>query len=164
MNIDKLSRNIFFKETLDKYQNNVFKMILNELNFIDDEKINISKNMLKEFFNELCFDERCEIIEKFYINFKDLLNDNDFVKNLNFSELEVNQYKILIKNREIKLELDERTNILYDVLNQVSDLIRKNYILNEEIREFKNFKDMYESDDRHTLKYCKDYVDEHKDF
>jgi hypothetical protein len=49
-------------------------------------------------------------------------------------------------------------------LNQVSDLIRKNDILNGKIRELESFKDMYESYDRHTLKYCKDYVDEHKDF
>ena len=41
--------------------------------------------------------------------------------------------KILIKNSKIKLELNDRTNILYDVLNQISDLIRKSDILNEKI-------------------------------
>lgn len=50
MDIDKLSKNIFFKELLDKYQNNVFNMILNELNFIDNEKIDISKNPVGRIF------------------------------------------------------------------------------------------------------------------
>ena len=116
MDIDKLSKNIFFKELLDKYQNNVFNMILNELDFIDNEKIDISKILLEEFFNELCFDERCEIIEKFYTNFKELLNDKDFVKKLNFSNLEVNQYKIYIKNFETQRSLNERITILYDLI------------------------------------------------
>ena len=159
MDIDKLSKNIFFKESLDKYQNNIFKMILNELNFIDNEKINISKIMLEEFFNELCFDEKCEIIEKFYINFKELLNDNDFVKNLNFSELEVNQYKIYIKNFEARLSLNENITILYDLIPKLDSLCTRIDVNKEEMRELQSFKNLYEEYDRKTLYECKQYID-----
>ena len=159
----ELSKNIFFNELLNKYENNYENLLLNELNFIDDNS-NKSIMLLKSYFNKLNFDEKINVIEKFSCNFENLFNDEEFIHNLNIQEFELNQYKILIKNNKIKLELDERTNILYDVMNQVSDLIRKNDILNEKIRELESFKDMYESYDRHTLKYCKDYVDEHKDF
>lgn len=162
MNEAELSKNIFFNELLNKYENNYENLLLNELNFIDDS--NKSIMLLESYFNKLNFDEKINVIEKFSCNFEKLFNDEEFIRNLNIQEFELNQYKILIKNNKIKLELNDRTNILYDVLNQVSDLIRKNDILNEKIRELESFKDMYESYDRHTLKYCKDYVDEHKDF
>lgn len=162
MNKTELSKNIFFNELLNKYENNYENLLLNELNFIDDS--NKSIMLLESYFNKLNFDEKINVIEKFSCNFENLFNDEEFIHDLNIQEFELNQYKILIKNSKIKLELDDRTNILYDVLNQVSDLIIKNDILNERIREFDSFKDMYESCDRHTLKYCKDYVDEHKDF
>lgn len=158
----ELSKNIFFNELLNKYENNYENLLLNELNFIDDS--NKSVMLLESYFNKLNFDEKINVIEKFSGNFEKLFNDKEFIHNLNIQEFELNQYKILIKNSKIKLELNDRTDILYDVLNQVSDLIRKNDILNEKIRELESFKDMYESYDRHTLKYCKDYVDEHKDF
>lgn len=158
----ELSKNIFFNELLNKYENNYENLLLNELNFIDDS--NKSIMLLESYFNKLNFDEKINVIEKFSGNFENLFNDEEFIHNLNIQEFELNQYKILIKNNKIKLELNDRTDILYDVLNQVSDLIRKNDILNEKIRELESFKDMYESYDRHTLKYCKDYVDEHKDF
>lgn len=158
----ELSKNIFFNELLNKYENNYENLLLNELNFIDDS--NKSIMLLESYFNKLNFDEKINVIEKFSGNFEKLFNDEEFIHNLNIQEFELNQYKILIKNNKIKLELNDRTDILYDVLNQVSDLIRKNDILNEKIRELESFKDMYESYDRHTLKYCKDYVDEHKDF
>jgi hypothetical protein len=163
MNEAELSKNIFFNELLNKYENNYENLLLNELNFIDDDS-NKSIMLLESYFNKLNFDEKINVIEKFSYNFEKLFNDEEFINNLNIKEFELNQYKILIKNNKIKLELNDRTNILYDVLNQVSDLIRKNDILNEKIRELESFKDMYESYDRHTLKYCKDYVDEHKDF
>jgi exonuclease I len=159
----ELSKNIFFNELLNKYENNYENLLLNELNFIDDDS-NKSIMLLESYFNKLNFDEKINVIEKFSCNFEKLFNDEEFIRNLNIKEFELNQYKILIKNNKIKLELNDRTNILYDVLNQVSDLMRKNDILNEKIRELESFKDMYESYDRHTLKYCKDYVDEHKDF
>lgn len=159
----ELSKNIFFNELLNKYENNYENLLLNELNFIDDDS-NKSIMLLESYFNKLNFDEKINVIEKFSYNFEKLFNDEEFINNLNIKEFELNQYKILIKNIKIKLELNDRTNILYDVLNQVSDLIRKNDILNEKIRGLESFKDMYESYDRHTLKYCKDYVDEHKDF
>jgi hypothetical protein len=162
MNEAELSKNIFFNELLNKYENNYENLLLNELNFIDDS--NKSIMLLESYFNKLNFDEKINVIEKFSCNFEKLFNDEEFIHNLNIQEFELNQYKILIKNNKIKLELNDRTNILYDILNQVSDLIRKNDILNEKIRELESFKDMYESYDRHTLKYCKDYVDEHKDF
>lgn len=163
MNEAELSKNIFFNELLNKYENNYENLLLNELNFIDDDS-NKSIMLLESYFNKLNFDEKINVIEKFSYNFEKLFNDEEFINNLNIKEFELNQYKILIKNSKIKLELNDRTDILYDVLNQVSDLIRKNDILNEKIRELESFKDMYESYDRHTLKYCKDYVDEHKDF
>jgi hypothetical protein len=163
MNEAELSKNIFFNELLNKYENNYENLLLNELNFIDDDS-NKSIMLLESYFNKLNFDEKINVIEKFSGNFEKLFNDEEFINNLNIKEFELNQYKILIKNNKIKLELNDRTNILYDVLNQVSDLIRKNDILNEKIRGLESFKDMYESYDRHTLKYCKDYVDEHKDF
>jgi hypothetical protein len=163
MNEAELSKNIFFNELLNKYENNYENLLLNELNFIDDDS-NKSIMLLESYFNKLNFDEKINVIEKFSYNFEKLFNDEEFINNLNIKEFELNQYKILIKNNKIKLELNDRTNILYDVLNQVSDLIRKNDILNEKIRGLESFKDMYESYDRHTLKYCKDYVDEHKDF
>jgi exonuclease I len=163
MNEAELSKNIFFNELLNKYENNYENLLLNELNFIDDDS-NKSIMLLESYFNKLNFDEKINVIEKFSCNFEKLFNDEEFIRNLNIKEFELNQYKILIKNNKIKLELNDRTNILYDVLNQVSDLMRKNDILNEKIRELESFKDMYESYDRHTLKYCKDYVDEHKDF
>ena len=159
MDIDKLSKNIFFKELLDKYKNNVFNMILNELNFIDNEKIDISKILLEEFFNELCFDERCEIIEKFYTNFKELLNDKDFVKKLNFSNLEVNQYKIYIKNFETQRSLNESITILYDLIPKLDSLCTQININNEDINELKSFKNMYEENDRKTLYEYKQYID-----
>lgn len=162
MNEAELSKNIFFNELLNKYENNYENLLLNELNFIDNS--NKSIMLLESYFNKLNFDEKINVIEKFSCNFEKLFNDEEFIRNLNIKEFELNQYKILIKNSKIKLELNNRTDILYDVLNQVSDLIRKNDILNEKIREMESFKDMYESYDRHTLKYCKDYVDEHKDF
>lgn len=163
MNEAELSKNIFFNELLNKYENNYENLLLNELNFIDDDS-NKSIMLLESYFNKLNFDDKINVIEKFSSNFEKLFNDEEFIRNLNIQEFELNQYKILIKNNKIKLELNDRTDILYDVLNQVSDLIRKNDILNEKIRELESFKDMYESYDRHTLKYCKDYVDEHKDF
>lgn len=159
MDIDKLSRNIFFKELLDKHQNNIFKMILNELNFIDDEKIDISKIMLEEFFNELCFDDKCEIIGKYYINFKELLNDNDFVKNLNFSEFEVNQYKIYIKNFETQLSLNENISILHDLILKLDSLCTEIDINKDKMRELESFKNMYEDYDRKTLYEYKQYID-----
>ena len=159
----ELSKNIFFNELLNKYENNYENLLLNELNFIDDDS-NKSIMLLESYFNKLNFDEKITVIEKFSCNFEYLFNDKEFIHNLNIQEFELNQYKILIKNSKIKLELNERINILYDLLDQVSDLIMKNNILNEKIRELDSFKDMYENCDRHTLKYCKDYVDEHKDF
>lgn len=163
MNKAELSKNIFFNELLNKYENNYENLLLNELNFIDDDS-NKSIMLLESYFNKLNFDEKINVIEKFLCNFENLFNDEKFIQNLNIQEFELNQYKILIKNSEIKLELNEKTNILYELLSQVSDLIKKNDILNEKIRELDSFKDMYENYDRHTLKYCKDYVDEHKDF
>ena len=163
MDTIELSKNILFNELLNKYDN-YENLLLNELNFCNEELTNKSHMLIENLFNKLNFDEKINVIEKFSCNFENLFNDEEFIHNLNIQEFELNQYKILIKNSKIKLELDDRTNILYDALNQVSDLIRKNDILNEKIRELESFKDMYESYDRHTLKYCKDYIDEHKDF
>ena len=113
--------------------------------------VNIGKNTYGYWDNELCFDERCEIIEKFYTNFKELLNDKDFVKKLNFSNLEVNQYKIYIKNFETQRSLNESITILYDLIPKLDSLCTQININNEDISELKSFKNMYEENDRKNI-------------
>lgn len=84
--------------------------------------------------------------------------------------------KILKNDEEITAYFDFIKNIyenvegrLYEKLHHLememfSSIIPRINEHEEKIRGFDSFKDMYENYDRHTLKYCKEYVDEHRDF
>ena len=92
--------------------------------------------------------------------FKLLQNNSKILKN----DEEITAYFNFIKNIYENLE-----GKLYEKLHSLevevfSSIIQRLAEHEEKFRELNSFKDMYEGYDRHTLKYCKEYVDEHMDF
>jgi hypothetical protein len=92
--------------------------------------------------------------------FELLQNESEILKN----DEELNVYISCIKTFFDKMNcvVYEKTHILE--LEIFTSIIPKIGEFEDKIRMFESFKDMYENYDRHTLQYCKDYVDEHKDF